>query len=230
MMEFVPGMAAAVWLGILTSLSPCPLATNIAAMSFIGKRVSSARQVFLAGLAYTAGRTLTYLALGVLLSWSLMSAPGVSHFLQNYMNKILGPVLILAGMFLLELLQINLSGPGAGEQLQGWVEKSGLPGALVLGMVFALSFCPVSAALFFGSLIPLAIKYHSAVVFPCLYGVGTALPVTAFALLIAFGAQFVGRAFESMKTMEVWARRATGVIFLGVGLYYSLKYIFGILH
>ncbi|MFH1539248.1 MAG: aromatic aminobenezylarsenical efflux permease ArsG family transporter [bacterium] len=229
MTEIFIGLGTSLWLGILTSISPCPLATNIAAISFIGKRVDSSRKVFFSGAAYALGRTITYLALGVILVSSLMSVPGVSYFLQKYTNRILGPVLILAGMFLLELIQLNISGPGVGENIQRRVEKSGLFGALMLGVAFALSFCPVSAALFFGSLIPLAIKFESGVMLPAIYGVGTALPVIAFALLIAFGAQSVGKAFDSIKKIEFWARRATGVIFIGVGIYISLKYVFEVL-
>ena len=105
MTEFLIGIASAFWLGILTSISPCPLATNIAAISFVGRRVGSPAKVFLAGLLYTAGRTLTYLVLGVLLVSSLLSAPYLSHVLQKYMNKALGPILILVGMVLVELIQ-----------------------------------------------------------------------------------------------------------------------------
>jgi len=170
------GVASALWLGILTSISPCPLATNIAAISFIGRRVGSTRHVLLSGLIYALGRMVTYLALGILLVASILSVPEVSNFLQEYMNKLLGPILVLVGMFLLELIQPNLSGSGISEKMQRRVEKSGVWGAGILGIIFALSFCPLSAALFFGSLIPLSLKHGSSVFLPSLYGIGTALP------------------------------------------------------
>jgi len=169
---------------------------------------------------------LTYLVLGVLLVSSLLSAPYVSHLLQKYMNKILGPLLILVGMFLLELIQLNISGSGINEKMQGRVEAWGIWGAGLLGIVFALSFCPVSAALFFGSLIPLAVKSGSGVLMSSFFGVGTGLPVFAFAIIIALGARSVGKVFNIVTQLELWARRITGVIFIGVGIYFSLAYIF----
>jgi cytochrome c-type biogenesis protein len=144
------------------------------------------------------------------------------------MNKLLGPVLIVAGMFLLELLKFSTSGSRLGEKMQHRVDKSGIWGAALLGFVFALSFCPVSAALFFGSLIPLSVKHSSSVLLPLTYGVGTGLPVVLFAVLIAMGTRYVGRMFDKLTQIERLARRTTGVIFVIVGIYYCLTYIFKI--
>ena len=226
MSEILIGAASAFWLGILTAISPCPLATNIAAISFVSRRVGSPARVFLAGLLYTAGRMLTYLAIGVLLVTSLLSAPHFSFVLQKYMNKALGPILILVGMILLELIRINISGPGINGRMQKRVDALGIWGALLLGVIFALSFCPVSAALFFGSLLPLALHYESGVVLPSVYGVATGLPVLLFAVLIALGAKSVAGGYNKIVPFEKWARRITGIIFILVGIYYCLYYIF----
>jgi cytochrome c biogenesis protein CcdA len=145
------------------------------------------------------------------------------------MNKLLGPLLIIVGMFLLELLSVNFSGGGVSDKMQRRVERMGIWGAVPLGFVFALSFCPVSAALFFGSLIPLCLKANSVVTLPTLYGIGTALPVIVFAVAIAIGATAVGKLFEKTKRIEWWARRITGVVFILVGIYFCLRYIFDIL-
>lgn len=222
------GIASAFWLGILTSISPCPLATNIAAISFVGRRVGSPFKVFLTGLLYTAGRTLTYVVLGVLLVSSLLSAPYLSHALQKYMNKALGPLLILIGMVLLELISVSFSGSGVSEKMQKRVNAMGMSGAMLLGLVFALSFCPVSAALFFGSLIPLALRCESGVILPSAYGIATGLPVLVFAVLIALGARRVGQTYNKLVVFEKWARRVTGAIFVVVGIYYCLLHIFGV--
>ena len=222
-------LASALWLGILTSISPCPLATNIAAISYIGRRVGSPRQIVLSGVLYTLGRTLAYSLLGALLVASVLSVPQLSMFLQKYMNKLLGPLLILVAMFLLDLIQLNVSGAGMNEGLRKRVDALGIWGALPLGVVFALTFCPVSAALFFGSLIPLAVQARSSLVLPGLYGVGTAVPALVFAVLIAVGAKSVGRAFNALTKAEIWARRVTGIVFLAVGIYYALKFDFGVI-
>jgi len=187
---------SALWFGVLTSISPCPLATNITAISFVGRRTGSARGVLLSGLLYTLGRALVYTAIGVLLVTSLLSAPAVSLTLQTWMNKILGPILILVGMVMLGLLRFSLRGRGMSDGLQQRVERWGLFGALALGGLFALSFCPVSATLFFGSLLPLAVKHQSGVLLPFVYGIGTALPVVIFAFILAFGARWLGKVFE----------------------------------
>ena len=157
------GLGSALWLGILTSISPCPLATNIAAISFIGRKVDRPGYVFLTGILYTAGRAVTYVVLGILLVTSLLSMPVVSFWLQKYMNKLLGPVLIIVAMMLLGMLQFGTKGSNIGQWCQGRVGKFGLAGAFGLGIIFALSFCPVSAALFFGSLIPLSVQHSSGI-------------------------------------------------------------------
>ncbi|MDX2176419.1 MAG: aromatic aminobenezylarsenical efflux permease ArsG family transporter [Candidatus Sumerlaeia bacterium] len=176
MNEFAAASAAALWLGVLTSISPCPLATNIAAVSYVGRRVGSARLVLASGLLYAAGRTITYVALGAALSASLLAVPQLSHLLQKYMNILLGPLLVLVGMLLAGLLESPFSGGGGGAGLREKADGLGVWGAWLLGVVFALSFCPTSAALFFGSLLPLAVGIDSPFALPALYGVGTRCP------------------------------------------------------
>ncbi len=225
---FFVGASAAFYLGILTAISPCPLATNIAAISYIGRRLESPKRVLLTGILYTLGRTATYVALGILLAASILSMSAVSHFLEKYLNRALGPILVVAGMFLIGLLGFTSSGPGVSAKMQRRFESGGLWGAGFLGMLFALSFCPVSAAIFFGSLIPLAVARHSSLAIPAIYGIATGLPVLVFAVLIATGARRVGTAFNRLAAIELWARRITGAAFILVGVLYSLTYIFGI--
>jgi cytochrome c biogenesis protein CcdA len=229
MTEFIVATGSALWLGILTSISPCPLATNIAAISYIGRRVGSSRQVFLTGLLYTVGRTLTYLGLAAVLVASVLSVPQVSLFLQKYMHLVLGPILIIVGMFLLGLIELDMGGKGMSGNLQKRVDAMGVWGALLLGIVFALTFCPTSAALFFGSLVPLSLKANSSVTLPAIYGVGTALPVMVFAVLLATSAQSVGKAYNVLAKIEWWARTLTGWVFILVGIYFSLKYVFQVI-
>jgi cytochrome c biogenesis protein CcdA len=229
MTEFLVGLGSALWLGVLTSISPCPLATNIAAISYIGRRVGSARSIFLSGLLYTLGRTLAYLGLAIVLVASVLSVPQIAMFLQKYMHLVLGPILIVVGMFLMGLIELNIGGKGMSESLQKRVDAMGAWGALLLGIIFALTFCPTSAALFFGSLIPLSLKMNSSVILPVAYGVGTALPVMVFAVLLATSAQTVGKAYNILAKVEWWARMLTGVIFIVVGLYFSLKHVFQVI-
>ena len=221
-------LGSALWLGILTSISPCPLASNIAAISFIGRKVGSTRQVFLSGLLYTIGRTAAYLALGVVIMAGLMASGEIARFLQRYLNQILGPVLILVGMLLLGLLNVSSSLSFAGAGVQQRASKGGTGWALLLGILFALSFCPVSAGLFFGGLIPLSMANDSRFVLVSLYGVGTALPVIVFAFLMAFASQHVGKAFNRLTQIERWVRIITAAVCVAAGISYRRAYVYGV--
>jgi len=225
---YVLAALSALWLGVLTSISPCPLATNIAAVSFIGRRVDSTRYVLYSGLFYAAGRLVSYVAIGMLAVAGILSIPGLSFFLQNEMNRVLGPLLLVTGLVLLGVIRINRAMSVSGNRIQKRAEKSGLWGAGMLGLLFALSFCPVSAALFFGSLIPLSIKHNSSLLFPSIYGLGTALPVIAAAIVLAFGTKSIGTFFTRLTKIEIWVRRVTGAVFAVVGAYYTLVYLIGV--
>jgi cytochrome c biogenesis protein CcdA len=222
MTEFLVAAASALWLGILTSISPCPLATNIAAISYIGRRVESPQRVLLAGLLYTIGRVVAYVGLAFLLVTTALSVPHVSMFLQKYMQLALGPMLVLLGMLLVGLIDVRMSGCGISAGFQQRIQSLGVWGALLLGMLFALAFCPTSAALFFGSVVS-AVKANSTITLPLVYGIGTALPVLAFALLIAVSAQSVGRAFNALSKVEWWARIVTGWVIILVGVWLTLR-------
>ena len=228
MNEVLFGWGAALWLGILTSISPCPLSTNIAAISYVGRRIDKTRRVLLSGLLYTAGRSLAYLAIAILVTKGLLSIPGVSMFLQKYMNLLIGPIMLIVGVVLLDVFKISFGGGGIGSNLQTRIDKMGVWGAGFLGILFALAFCPTSAGLFFGGLIPLAIKGHSTILYPALYGIGTALPVIGFSLLLAFGAHLVGAAFNKLTIIEIWVRRITAAIMILAGIYLILKHNFGL--
>jgi len=219
-------VSSAVWLGILTSISPCPLATNIAAVSYVGRQVGSARLALASGVLYTVGRTLAYVALGAAAVWSLLSMVAVSTFLQESLPRLLGPLLIVLGLLLLGVVKLSLPGVGFSERLRRWVDRSGVWGAGLLGIVFALSFCPVSAGLFFGGLVPLATEHGSPILLPAAFGVGTALPVAAFAVLLAAGVGWLGAALDKVQVVERWARPVTALVVLAVGVYETLRSTF----
>jgi cytochrome c-type biogenesis protein len=223
--EYFAAAATAFWLGILTSISPCPLATNIAAISYLGRRVDSPGYVLAAGLLYTVGRVVAYVGLAFLLVTTALSVPQVSMFLQKYMHLVLGPVLVLVGMLLVGLIQFNFGGGGVSAGLQEKVNSLGIWGSLLLGVVFALAFCPTSAALFFGNVMA-SVEADSTVMLPLVYGVGTALPVLVFALLIAVSAQSVGKTFNALSRVEWWARMITGWAIILVGVCLTLQCLF----
>jgi cytochrome c biogenesis protein CcdA len=237
-MSLLAVLAGVFWFGLLTAVSPCPLATNIAAISFLSRNVGNSRRVLLSALLYTLGRTIVYVGLGVALLWAFQTATGgagnlkefaspTSRHLQHYGNLALGPALLFVGMILLGLIELNLSVGVGGSRLQERVAKGGAIWALPLGILFALAFCPPSIGLFLAALV-MSIEQGSAVLPPLVYGIGTAVPVIAFALIIAFASQHVGRAFNAMTAIELWFRRITGSVFILVGIHYILVHIYSV--
>jgi len=220
MNAFFVGFISALWLGILTSVSPCPLATNIAAISFLTKKIVNPKSVFISGFVYTIGRMFSYALLGWIIISSLLSVPVLANLLQKYMNKAFGPILIITGLVLLDILKINIPRFTISKKLQDKLAGSGIGGVFVLGLTFTLVFCPVSAALFFGSLIPLALKSKMGVILPFIYGIGTGLPVLLFAVGISLSLKSLSFWFNRLTKLEYYMRKVTGMIFIVVGLYY----------
>ena len=221
-------LASAATLGLLTAISPCPLATNVAAVSYLGRHAGTPHRSLWSGGAYVAGRTICYAVLAATLVGGLLAAATASSVLNRYFGLLVGPVLIIAGGMLLGVISAPSFGSAGGRLSEKLVERGDAAGAFFLGIVFALSFCPSSAALFFGSLVPLAAKSESAVAVPVTYGVATGLPVLGFAVFIALGGHGVGKAFDRVKSIEKCLRLATGLILIGVGLFLCLKTNFGL--
>jgi cytochrome c biogenesis protein CcdA len=216
--------ATAFWMGLLTSVSPCPLAANVAAISYIGREVGSRRRTLLGGLLYTLGRVLAYAALAAILVGGLLSVPDVALFLRAHVNRVLGPLLVAVGLVLLGWVPLPGFGSVLYDRAGERLVKAGLVGALPLGAVLALAFCPASAGLFFGGLVPLALEQQSPLWLPALYGIGTGLPVVAFAVLVSAGVARAGAAFRRVQAFERWARRGTAAVVIAVGLYYTWSF------
>lgn len=212
-------------LGLMTAISPCPLATNITAIGFIGKDIENRNRVFINGLVYTLGRAVTYtlLALIIFLGANQFTMSGT---FQKYGEKILGPLLIVIGFFMLGILKIKF--PGMGKLAQRF-EKDGTKNywdVLLLGVLFALAFCPYSGVLYFGMLIPMTISSASGLYLPIIFAIATGIPVIIFAWLIAFTVSSVGVLYNRLKTFEIWFRRVISVVFIGIGIYYIINVYF----
>jgi len=220
---------SAFWLGILTAISPCPLATNIAAITFIGRNAGEQKHVIFSGLLYSIGRILAYIGLGGLITMGLFSMSEISLFLQKHMNEFLGPIMVLLGLVLLGWIGSGASLMINSTKLQEKAKNGGLFWAIPIGVIFALSFCPVSAGLFFGGLLPMAISENSIFIIPLFYGLGTAIPVVIFAFIIAFFSSYVSKVFNQLKKIDLWVRRIAGTAFILVGIYYCLTHIYGVL-
>lgn len=211
-------------LGLLTAISPCPLATNIAAIGFIGKNIESRRSVFLKGVLYTVGRMIAYTALGVVLIAILKggaSAFGVQKTVGKWGEILIGPMLLLIGLFMLFGDRLNLPKLGYSGKGERLAAKGG-EGALLLGILFALAFCPTSGILYFGMLIPMSVTATAGWLLPVLYAIATALPVLVVAWLLAFSIERVSEFYGKMQTAQKWLNVIVAVIFLATGVYYCI--------
>ena len=206
----------ALWLGILTSISPCPMATNIAAVSFIGKQVANPGLVLLRGLLYTFGRTLFYAFLGIVVVQMVQNIPVVSQFLQQKMVWLIAPMMFVLGIIMLNILPVKFPNFKLKQNNAEKLARRGLTGSFALGIAFAAVFCPVSAALFFSNLI----NTNGNILALTLYGIGTGIPVVCFAFILAFCVNRIGQAYKIIGTFEKYARVLTALIFIGVSFYY----------
>jgi len=208
-------------LGLLTAISPCPLATNITAIGFIGKDLENRNRVFFNGLIYTAGRAISYTVLAFILYIGADQIK-LSGFFQQYGEKFIGPLLIIIGLVMLGIIKLNFLYIGNLTERFRQKKIKGYLDVLLLGIVFALAFCPYSGVLYFGMLIPLTISSASGIFLPVVFSLGTGIPVIIFAWLIAYTIAGVGSLFSKIRTFEIWFRKVIAVLFLGVGLYYTI--------
>ena len=209
-------------LGLLTAISPCPLATNIAAIGYIGKDIEDRRRVFLNGLLYTAGRIVAYTVLGLVLILIIRQGAsmfGIQKFISTWGEMLLGPALIVIGLLMLFSHRLNLPQFGFnGSNVEG-LKKHGGWGAFLLGVLFAMAFCPTSGMFYFGMLIPMSATATMGYLLPAVYAFATALPVLVVAWLLAFSMQKVGKFYGWMKGIERWTTIIVGVLFVLIGLY-----------
>ena len=213
---------SALILGLMTAISPCPLATNITATAFISKHITSKRKVVLSGLLYALGRAFSYTAIGFILYFGA-SKFHIARFFNQNGEKYLGPLLIIIGLIMLNIIKINFLGTSNfQEKLTDLFKDKGLIGSFFLGVIFALAFCPYSGALFFGMLIPMTITSVDGLYLPIIFAFGTGLPVILFTYLLAYTASKVGVFYNSITKIEKVMRTVAGVVFILTGIYYVL--------
>lgn len=209
----------ALLLGLMTAISPCPLATNITAIGFIGRELESRKRVFLSGVIYTLGRSVSYtlLALVIIIGADQFS---ISGFFQRYGEKAIGPLLIVIGLFMLDIFKF----PSFRRFLNRGGEdfKGGYLAVFTLGLIYALAFCPYSGVLYFGLLIPLTISSSEGLILPVVFAIATGIPVIIFSWLLAYAVSGVGRLYKGIKVFEKWFRRIIAILFIATGIYYII--------
>ncbi|KUO67733.1 MAG: cytochrome C biogenesis protein [Lutibacter sp. BRH_c52] len=212
-------------LGLMTAISPCPLATNITATAYISKNISSKRKVFLSGILYSLGRAFTYTAIGLIIFFGA-SKFHIARFFNQNGEKYLGPLLIIIGLIMLNVIRLNFFGKSNfSEKLSEKFKDKGLLGSFLIGAVFALAFCPYSGALYFGMLIPMTIASIDGLYLPIIFAFGTGLPVLLFTYLLAFAVISVGSFYNKITKIEKAMRTVAGVVFVFTGIYYVIIFM-----
>jgi cytochrome c biogenesis protein CcdA len=206
-------------LGLMTAISPCPLATNISAIGFISRDIEDKRRVFINGIVYTLGRAASYTLLAFILFLGA-DQMNISQIFQGWGEKILGPVMIIIGLFMLNVINIKLPGVQKVTEKLGESSRGSYIGTFLLGMVFALAFCPYSGVLYFAMLIPMTITSASGLYLPVIFAIATGIPVILFAWLLAYAVGNVGSLYKHIKVFELWFRRIVAILFIGVGIYF----------
>lgn len=212
-------------LGLMTAISPCPLATNITAIGYISKDIDDRRKVFINGLVYTLGRTVSYFAVALVLYLGANQFK-ISGFFQQYGEKVIGPLLLVIGLFMLGIFKWNIS---IMDKLTSKRQQKGVNSywdVLLLGILFALAFCPYSGVLYFGMLIPITIGSPSGLILPVIFAFATGIPVIIFAWLIAFSISGVGTLYNRIRVFETWFRKIIAVVFIITGIYYIVVIYF----
>lgn len=219
-------LVAAFFIGLMMAISPCPMATNITAIAYMSRRLGDSRYSILVGALYSFGRIIVYVAISALIVLCGLNVQSIALFLQEYGDLLLGPILLICGVLMLEIVPFSFGFEIASvhkikQQISQRLSDLGLIGSFLLGVLFALSFCPFSAVLFFGMLIPLALAAKDPIGVPLAFGLATGLPVILFSLLLATGAKRCSRYMNSVQKAEIWIRRGVALIFIAIGGYYT---------
>jgi sulfite exporter TauE/SafE len=212
----------ALLLGLMTAISPCPLATNITAIGFIGKDLENHNKVFFNGLFYTLGRAISYTIIPLIIYFGADQFK-FSGFFQQYGEKIIGPLLLLIGIFMLDIIRINFPGLGSLTEKMEKRKSWRFIDALLLGIVFALAFCPYSGVLYFGMLVPLTVSSVSGLYLPVIFAIATAIPVIVVAWILAYTVSEIGVVYNRIRSFELWFRRFIAVLFIIIGIYYVIR-------
>jgi len=221
-------LLAAFFIGLMTAISPCPLATNITAIAYASKKIDNSKHTILVSLLYTLGRMFTYVSIASLIVWFGVNVQSIALFLQKYGERILGPLLIIIGIIMLDIIKMNFLKSNAKlDSLKEKLAKKGFLGAFLLGVIFALAFCPFSGVLFFGMLIPLALKAGDGLLIPSVFAFATGLPVIILSFILVHSVSKLGKIMNKIQAFERWARRIVAVIFIIIGIYYTGNYLFG---
>jgi len=217
-------LIAAFFIGLMTAISPCPLATNITAIAYISKKINNGKHTLITGFVYTLGRMFTYVLLASLIVYIGVNVQAISLSLQKYGERLIGILLVFIGLVMLNIIRLSfIKNSGRLDKIKERLSEKGYLGSFLLGVIFALAFCPFSAVLFFGMLIPLALKFSDGILIPSVFAFATGLPVILLSIVLVFSVSKLSNIMKKVELVEKYTRLIIGWIFIIVGAYYIWK-------
>jgi len=214
-------LVAAFFIGLMVAISPCPLATNITAIAYISKKINNSKNILITSVVYTLGRMFTYVSLTSLIVYIGVNVQTISLFLENYAEKILGPLLVFVGLVMLNFIRLpSFKGSSKLDKIKEKLSEKGYLGSFLLGIIFALAFCPISGVLFFGMLIPLSLKLSDGLLIPSVFAFATGLPVIILSFILAYSISKIGKIMHNLQILEKYIRYVVAIVFILIGLYY----------
>jgi len=214
-------LVASFFIGLMVAISPCPLATNITAIAYISKKINNSKNILITSVVYTLGRMFTYVSLTSLIVYIGVNVQAIFMFLQNYAEKILGPLLVFVGLVMLNFIRLpSFNGSSKLDKIKEKLTEKGYLGSFLLGIIFALAFCPISGVLFFGMLIPLSLKLSDGLLIPSVFAFATGLPVIILSFILAYSVSKIGKVMHKIQIFEKYTRYAAAIVFILIGLYY----------
>lgn len=214
-------LIAAFFIGLMVSISPCPLVTNITAIAYISKKINNGKSTLITSLVYTLGRMFTYVSLSSLIVYIGVNIQVISTFANSYGDKLLGPLLVFVGLVMLNVIKLpHFNGSSSIDMLKEKLSERGYLGSFLLGVIFALAFCPISGVLFFGMLIPLSLKFSDGLLIPSVFAFATSLPVIILSSILVYSVSKIGKVMHKVQIFEKYMRYVVSIVFILVGIFY----------
>ena len=212
-------------LGILTAVSPCPMATNITAIGYISKDIENKHSVFKNGIYYTFGRIIVYTLLGFIIIPLLREGTniyGIQKFISKYGELFIGPSLIIIGVFMLISSNLNIPKLGFSFNNSEKIKNKGGFGSLFLGIMFSLAFCPTSGIIYFGMLMPMSASESGGYILPVIFAIATGVPVLIIAWILSYSISRIGSFYQKVSLFQKWLNLIIALLFIIIGIYYLI--------
>ncbi|MBR5375120.1 MAG: sulfite exporter TauE/SafE family protein [Paludibacteraceae bacterium] len=217
-------ISSIIW-GIIVAVCPCTMAANITAITAMSRDKREKRDVFARGIAYAFGRAAAYIALGILLV-TFAQGLRIGESFQHLFGLFLGPILVLIGILMLDIIHIHGLADKCMVVFNRMVKQFGFWKSFLLGIMLAFAFCPYSATIYFGVVIPSSLSAENGYIVPIFFAIGATIPVLSLAWIFAYSMDTAKKKLDKFQQYELWFRRILAILFIISGILFILEYYF----